>query len=106
MAKAKTGVYDIPFDKNGDQLHWADQRYDHGVAWKPNEEFSDALRFDSYGRGQSAAYFIFRNANGQSRIMFMTDLSDAMPHIVRGILTGTFTYVKRGRNFGVRFLSE
>jgi hypothetical protein len=106
----KKGGYHIPFDKNGNQLHYPDPSYDFssgsrvqvGPIWKNNDPFSDTLTFESYSRGRSAAYFRFRRSDNTQVCMFLSDMTDAIPHMVNGKLTGNFQFTKRGMNYGVQ----
>lgn len=67
-----------------------------------NTPFEDELKFVGFSRGRSAAGGMFTNAKGQNFYMFLTDLSDAVPFLEKGVLKGTFKFVKRGSNFGVQ----
>lgn len=97
----KVGNYQIPFDENGNQLHYA---YYH-ANMRDNVPFEDTLTFKGFERGRSAAYFQFLREDSTAVCMFMTDLSVAMPHIVNGKITGTFQFIKRGANFGCRLVA-
>lgn len=101
MAKKQT--FQIPFS-NGHLVSYAGGG--GGFTWKENYVFPDVLTFDSFERGRSAAHAVFFNEKGRRFPMFLTDLHDAMTHIVRGSLTGNFTFVKRGQNYGVKFVPK
>lgn len=110
---AKVGDYLIPFNTNGDQVHYPEDTFVHdGTAYRrvtcemrPNEVFDDVLVFGSYNRGRSAAYFsLLRESNGKGVTMFLTDLNEAFNHFVCGRLKGKFQFVKRGQNYGVKLL--
>jgi hypothetical protein len=107
MAK-KVGDYEIPFDSEGNQLHFADVRNRWGprVDWRQNDPFDDRLTFMSFSRGRSAAYMHFERANGKTVCMFLTDLADAIPHMAGGVIEGRFQFTKRGTNYGVRLLES
>lgn len=66
-------------------------------------EFEDRLQFRRYVKGRSAINFIWEGTDGKEYTMFISDLCDAMPHIVGGWLSGTFHFVKRGHSTGVVF---
>ena len=68
----------------------------------PNTPFQDELKFTGFTRGRSAAGATFTNAAGQNFYMFLTDLTSAVPLLEKGVLKGTFLYVKRGTSFGVQ----
>lgn len=100
---AKKGVYQIPFDNDGNQKHYPESW--KGLQWKDNYEFDDELHFTTYGRGRSAAYFIGAMAsNGMTVNVFITDFMDLMPHMVHGKVTGKFSFVKRGQNYGCKLV--
>lgn len=103
MAK-KIGEYQIPFNKNGDQLHYpAHYTMDTG-RWKDNFTFEGVLEITRMERGMSAAYFHAKDQEGRGYTMFMKDLFEALPYMAYGKLTGRFTFTKRGNNYGVKYL--
>lgn len=105
-----------PFDKHGNQQDYPSpdwQRESEGSwkrvepfvllqpVWRSNEPFKDTLILETFRRGRSAAHFLFRRENGKTVWVFITDMVDSMcPSMVRGEVTGTFQFVKRGANFG------
>ena len=104
----KIGAYDVPFDRNGNQLHypegqWVDGQYAQCRMF-PNHPFEDTLTFDSYSRGRSAAYFHMTRSDGTGVVVFMTDFCDMVPHLVNGKITGRFQHIKRGANYGTTLL--
>lgn len=115
---AKKGLYQIPFHpKQGGVLHYAGDFYHWtkdaegkdirlGPEWKMNYEFDAELEYVTYYRGRSAAYFHFRDTStGAEHSMFMTDFEETIPHMVRGRIRGTWTFIKRGQNYGIRMVS-
>lgn len=109
---AKKGDYQIPFDRDGNQQHYPECWYvgeypNHkakGPDWRDNVPFADTLTFVGYSRGRSAAYFHFKRTDGTKVCMFLTDIDDAIQHLVRGELRGTFQFTKRGQNYGVQLV--
>ena len=104
-----TKNYQIPFDDQGNQQHYPSNIYRDGKiigpVFKDNEEFEDALIYDGYSRGRSAAYFNFeRKSTGTNVTVFLTDFEDMIPIMVNGGITGRFTYTKRGQNYGVKLV--
>ena len=107
----------IPFRRNitpgysygfneGDQLTYYDA-WDKNVELRPNEVFADTLEYVTYHRGRSSALFEFKRLSTRTNVfMFMTDIDDIIPLMVGGKLGGTFTFCKRGKNYGVKMLSE
>ena len=101
----------IPFDPiTGHQQHYPQVRYQRvsqpvEPIWKDNHEFEATLTFRTFCRGRSAAYSIFADGKGQEYSIFLTDLADIIPKMVNGVVTGTFTYCKRGQNYGTKVVS-
>jgi hypothetical protein len=92
----------IPFDRDGNQLMYPGW----DTQFSPNEIFTDTLQFYDYGRGRSAAYFTFVRMSNRKRVhMFMTDFGDVVPMLSGGCIGGTFTFCKRGQNYGVKLVS-
>jgi hypothetical protein len=99
---AKPGNYPIPFDSEGNQLHYNESW--RGGEMRPNFEFDDTLTYEGFSRGRSAAYVLFRRSNGKKVTMFLKELDELMPRLCGGHVTGRFTFTKRGTNYGVRIL--
>ena len=103
MAKTKKGSYKIPFLGKDQVVYAGYGEYE----WRENEPFIDVIEYQGYSRGRSAANFSFKSCmNGQTYNMFMTDMSDIIPHMQKGILKGRFKFVKRGQNYGLRLLED
>ena len=95
----------IPFDEQGNQMH---HPYDFGCfkEYRDNYEFFSTLAFSCFCRGRSAAYAKFKNTSGMICTMFLKDLEEAIPYMKNGVITGLFTFVKRGQNYGVRLVKS
>lgn len=97
----------IPFTKNTNQfLNFP--MFEDNIEWKENQIFEDRFKIDSFSRGRSAANFnVISEINGKSYTMFMKDLFDIIQthKIEKGIVSGFFTFCKRGRNYGVKMMS-
>ena len=96
-------ILQIPFDINGNQMH---HRYDYGTfkEYKDNFEFFTTLTFSHFMRGRSAAYAVFTCSDGTKCSMFLRDMEDVIPYLKNGYLTGSFTFCKRGQNFGIKLV--
>jgi len=70
-----------------------------------NYIFEDTLTYDHYARGRSAAYFIFKRSDGRTVSVFLTDFEPIVSQMVKGEITGKFTFCKRGANFGCKLIS-
>ncbi len=99
------GTYKIPF-RDGNQLSYPETwRSDYEMV--DNFEFTDTLTYQDFYRGRSAAGFEFiKKSDGKTVSMFMKDFTDAIPLMIEGRLTGRFTFVKRGQNFGCTMIKE
>jgi len=102
---AKKGDYEIPFDRDGNQLHYPES-WKIGLHWRKNEPFTDTLTYDTYSRGRSAAYFNFKRSDGTELVMFMTDFEKVVPLMINGKVTGTFQFIKRGQNYGCTIAAD
>ncbi|MGJ4945102.1 hypothetical protein ACQR1W_31390 [Bradyrhizobium sp. HKCCYLS1011] len=107
------GQYQIPFDKDGNQQHYAEgswitgengrpQRV--GPEWRDNAPFVTTLTYVGYSRGRSAAYFDFKDHNGKLVVVFLKDFEDMIPHLVKGSVSGSFKFIKRGMNYGCQLI--
>lgn len=122
---AKKGVYDIPFDKSGNQQDYptpwyvptgemrkyggSDDEYEvrrpEGPIWKANFEFEDTLELVGYGRGRSSITFSLKRSDGTTVSMFVSDFYDAAFKMHEGKITGRFTFIKKGQNYGCKLIS-
>jgi len=57
-----------------------------------------------YGRGRSAVGFEMVRSNGKTVNMFVSDFHIVIPHMVNGKVTGRFTFIKKGQNYGCKLL--
>lgn len=73
--------------------------------WKPNEKIELTLHYDGYGRGRSAVTFYWKDDDGHKYPMFIKDVDELLRQDM-GVSSvhGIFTYVKRGANYGIKFL--
>jgi hypothetical protein len=96
-------AYQIPFDKNDEMMNYPES-WENPI-WKDNYEWEDELKYESYGRGRSAAYMIFVSTQtNKTYTMFLTDFDSIVSLLSGGALKGTFTFQKRGQNYGVRLV--
>jgi hypothetical protein len=70
----------------------------------PNHQFTDTLKYKHYSRGRSAAYFIFERTDGRTVSVFLTDFESIIRKMSNGQITDTFTFCKRGSNFGCKLI--
>jgi len=70
---------------------------------KDNYEWEDTISYVGYGRGRSSCVIYFwSETNLQNMQMFMTDFDDIAIKLDHGKLQGTFTFCKRGANYGIK----
>lgn len=108
------GEYLIPFDKDGNQMHYPENsyRYEDGVHtvtppdWRVNQPFEDLLMYDGYERGRSAAYFRFKTSMGKTVMVFMSDMSEMIPYMNCGAIEGVFQFTKKGQNYGCKRIGD
>lgn len=75
--------------------------------WKPNEEIELTLHYDGYGRGRSAVTFYWKDDNNHQYPMFIKDVDELLRQDMgTSSVHGIFTYVKRGANYGIKFLKR
>lgn len=75
--------------------------------WKPNEEVELTLHYEDYGRGRSAVTFYWVDDDGHEYPMFITDVDELLRQDMgTSSVHAIFTYVKRGQNYGIKFLRK
>lgn len=73
--------------------------------WKPNKEVELTLHYQGYGRGRSAVTFYWVDDDGHKYPMFIKDVDELLRQdIGTSSIHAIFTYVKRGANYGIKFL--
>lgn len=94
--------YKIPFDHDGNQLHYPDYKR---FEMRDNYVFEDTLEFRDYSRGRSAAYFNFaKESDGREVTVFLKDFCEIVKYMINGKITGKFTFTKRGENYGCKLV--
>lgn len=108
MMAAKKGQYQIPFNDKGDQLDYPSPYWRNGKMAEPtmvdNFEFVDTLTYDDYSTGRSSVGFRMKRTDGTLVNVFISDFSKMIPLLSRGQITGRFTFVKKGANYGCTFI--
>ena len=83
------------FDKNKNEV------------WKPNTEVELTLHYKGYVRGRSAVTFYWVDDDGHKYPMFIKDVDELLRQdIGTSSIHAIFTYVKRGANYGTKFLRK
>lgn len=119
----------IPFDRKGNLLDYSffgiteeekemckrDGKIEHfwgdgdtlREVFVPNFEFGDTLVFKHFSRGRSSVKAHFESLyTGKKYEMFISDIEDVIlnNHLMNGCISGRFTFVKKGQNYGVVLL--
>ena len=77
--------------------------------FKPNFKFSDELIFNRFSRGCSSVKAHFTSSNTNKKYeMFITDFQDVIlaDKFNDHKISGTFTFIKRGLNYGIILTKE
>lgn len=109
MSKAHLVLLGNPL--TGDILYYPQPIYDH-INQKqiqpvnvPNFEFTATLKMIGYSRGMSSVLFKFKDDIADKEyVMFISDFINLVPHMNAGVVTGTFTYCKKGKCYGIMFI--
>jgi hypothetical protein len=104
MAK-KNEPLQVPFDKDGSVMRHVGKW--QTPEWRPNAQFVAILEFQDTLRSRSAVTFVFKDmALGTRHYMFLKDFTNAFKSgaFDGTIVQGVFEYVKRGTNFGTKYL--
>ena len=73
--------------------------------WKPNKEVELTLHYNGYGRDRSAVPFYWKDEDGHQYPMFIKHVDELLRQDMgTSSVHGIFTYVKRGANYGIKFL--
>lgn len=79
--------------------------YGKDEVWRPNEEIELTLHYDRYTRGRSSVTFYWFDDSGFRYPMFIKDMEELIKlGIGSSGIHAIFTYVKRGSNYGIKFL--
>ncbi len=77
----------------------------YNLHWEDNYEFEDTLIYSGYSRGTSSCTVQFKSTKDHKEYtMFMKELDDCIFNLIEGELRGRFTFVKRGENYGIKYL--
>ncbi|CUX16291.1 hypothetical protein BN3590_00006 [Clostridium sp. C105KSO15] len=75
--------------------------------WKPNEEVELTLHYTGYGRGRSSVTFYWLDDGGHKYPMFIKDVDELLKQDMgTSNIHAIFTYIKRGANYGIKFLRK
>lgn len=93
----KGSLLDYIYYTNGDLYEWVE-----------NKVFTDTLTYIDYGRGRSSVTFYFKGTDDAQYPMFLTDMNSLLhnKNIVDSKVSGTWTFAKRGANYGIKLVDE
>jgi hypothetical protein len=97
-------VDQAPYDQRGNLQHFP-ETWRAEIDWRSNEPFTATLTLDGTRRGRSAAYFQWRDADGHTFPMFVSDTAALIEHSVidHGTIRAAWIVGKRGQNYGLRY---
>ena len=107
MASIKT--FKIPLDKQGNLLEYAPEWEQNEIQWADNKVFTDTLAYDGFSKFGKFSYLIFKSTSNNSKYpMFLTDFGRVMQErvIENGRVSGYWTFVRRGDNYGVKLAED
>lgn len=102
--KKKVGDYKIPFNNQGSQLSYPAADWQGGTVWKPNYQFFDTLTLHCASRGRSSTVFLMFREDHTVVNVFVSDFVDMCKKMVNGKVQGSFTFTKKGANYGCKLL--
>ena len=108
QAMTKSTVTQAPYSTAGNLMHHLHDVLQTFGEWRPNDPIVMTLQLESTKRGQSAAYFIWKDLEtGSKWPMFISSLRDLLlaADVLRGQVTGVWNVTKNGQNYGIRLLS-
>jgi len=98
--------FEIPVDANGNMIGWESP---YAKVHRPISIWVDVLTYQGYERGRSAVNFKWVSTYTNRRYyMFLTDMDEVLKttEMAGGEIRGQFTYVKRGKNFGIKKVDD
>lgn len=106
----KLNKCEIPFSNYGGELYLTNYINHYKQDTTPNFIFFDTLVFQGFSRGRSSVTANFTNKEGTMQSsMFVSNFSDIIHDYIKPDfknLTGYFCMVKKGANFGLKYLGE
>ena len=73
------------------------------IEWKENFQFQATLVYEGYRKGRSSIAFRFHDLKTNINYsMFISDFDDIVGYLTNGTLTGIFTFIKKGANYGLK----
>lgn len=84
------------------------KEYSKDFELKDNYEFFATLTLKHVGRGRSSVGFSMEDYDGKSYNMFLKDFEEMVKNntLDHGQISGKWTFVKRGQNYGIKCLGE
>lgn len=105
MAKKEITIpYQLKEDGSKEYLNYPSYYSD---TKEPNSIFNDSLVYDTYYRGRSSVEIILKSIiNNNTYSMTISQFHNILKHnmIKDGVITGRFTFIKRGANYSLQML--
>lgn len=95
--------FKIPFNVRTGEL--LDYPIHNGTEWRDNYEFEAKMKVVGWGRGRSSITFTLVDENDVKYPTFASTFYEMIPHMSNGEISGTFTFCKRGQNYGLKLVS-
>ncbi len=99
-----TAPFAIPFDKEGNMMK---RSWGQAPSTKENYEFSETMTIVGYPQGKyGTSQFTLRDSQGKTYCMFMRYAFDMISKntIAKGQLSGTWTFMRNGAYYGLKFI--
>lgn len=75
--------------------------FEKSLEWRPNTIFWARLKFIGIQQGRSRVNGLFEDTTGTRYNVFLRDFEALIPQLDRGLIEGTWTFAKRGANYGL-----
>lgn len=96
----------IPFYKMTNEL--AKNQYSKEIEWKDNYEFEDTMEIVGMNRkGHSITYIMVSKTDHKKYSIFIKEMLNILQNgsVNKGIVSGSWTFCKRGQEYSLRFLN-
>ncbi len=94
-------ILNVPFDTEGNQMFGLGEIR----GYRKDYKFYATLTFLGFSISYNIAFnAIFISDSNTKYTMFPKDMEEIIPYLKNGSVTGNFTFVQRGQNFGVKLL--
>ena len=99
---SKNNLKKVPY-YNGEPVWYDGYQADE---YRANKPFEATMRITYFSRGCSSAKMVMENEFSRQFETFLKDAPDIIRKVADGVVRGTFCFVKRGRNFGIKLYDK